>query len=288
MKYLENAFKFLGKFFLLLIPLFVATAIPSIISGPSNNTLQAQLNEIRNALIKDPTMIQSTSDFFELYGTLASALPFMLLVGLISIILGLIARPATYGMVNKALDTGNADLSDFLPELGNNIGKYILMVLASIGIYLGIGIAAAIIFAIFVGLMAVSKVLGIVLMILFAIALIIGLLVFSYLTVLWFPAMVSDNLGVFDGLKKSISVAKSYFWPIVGISILVAIGSGIVSAILGLFQNIPVIGPILLSAFAVLVEFIMIVFYFEVYRDKTGKNDDMNGDLSFEVPGDYL
>ncbi|AEV69561.1 hypothetical protein [Acetivibrio clariflavus] len=288
MKYLENAFKFLGNFFLLVIPLFIAIAIPSIISGPSKDALSKQYTEIIMTMAKDPTLMQNSSNLIELFSTLISFLPPIILGFILTIILRIIVNPATYGMVNKALETGNVDLNDFVPEMKNNIGKYILYALSYIGIYFAIFFLSAILSFIFSSITTISTTLGITLLILFSIALFIGLFVFSYLISLWFPAMVSDNLGVGDGLKKSISVVKSYFWPIVGISILVAIGSGILSAIAGFLKGIPVLGHVVLSFISALVEFIMIVFCFEVYRDKTGKNEGMNEELNYEAPGDYL
>lgn len=288
MKYLENAFKFLGKFYLLLIPLFISVAIPNIISGPSNNSFSAQFEEIMKTIATDPTIAQDSTALLNLFSTLNTSMPLALLGGGIAFILGLIVKPATYGMVNKALETGNADLNDFVPEMKNNIAKYILFGLVSIGIYMGITIVAIVIFAVIIALMVKSTGLGVLLLFLFVIALMIGIFVFSYLTFLWFPAMISDDLGVFDGFKRSISVAKSYFWPIVGISLLITMGASVASLILGIFGGIPVIGPAIISLVAVVVEFIMIVFAFEVYRDKTGKNEYINEDLPYEAPGDYL
>ncbi|HOQ00871.1 MAG TPA: hypothetical protein PK604_08630 [Acetivibrio clariflavus] len=288
MKYLENAFKFLGNFFLMVIPLFIAIAIPTIISGPSKDALTRQYMEIVLAMTTNTGLVENSSDLAELFSTLNTFYPPIILGLIVTIILRIIVNPATYGMVNKALETGNAGLGDFLSEMKNNIGKFILYALANIGIYFAIFFVSAILSYIFIFITSVSTVLGITLLILFTLALCIGIFVFSYLISLWFPAMVSDNLSLGDGLKKSISVVKSYFWPIVGIKILVTIGSGILSAFAGYLKAIPVLGYVVLSFISAIVEFILIVFYFEVYRDKTGKNDSMNEGLNFEAPGDYL
>jgi hypothetical protein len=288
MKYLENAFKFLVKYYLLAIPLFIAIAIPAIIAGSGSAELAAQIQELQKSMLSDPEMMQDPACLLQLYSTLAPMLAASGIAGAISFILMLIIKPATYGMVNKALETGNADLSDFGPEMKNNFPKYILFGLATAGLYIGIFIAAIIVFAVFAALMAASKAVGIILMVLFSMAFIVFLIAFSILTYLWFPAMVSDNLGVFDGLKKSISVVKGYFWPIIGISLLVGIGSGVAGGIVGAAGNIAVVGPLLTSIVTVAVEFVMIVFAFEVYRDKTGKCDYMDEGTIMDTPGDYL
>ena len=289
MKYLENAFKFLGKYYLLLIPLFISVAIPAILNGPSSNAMMDQLNEIQNSLKANPSLAQNPNDLLALYSTMASSYAALGIGSFIALILSIVVMPATYGMVNKALATGNADLSDFVPEMKNNIVKYIVFGLVSLVLYFGIGIAVAIIVAICIALMAVSVPLGVIAIILFAFALTAGIYAFTRLILFWFPAMVCDNLGVFDALKKSISVGKSYFWPVVGISLLISIGSSIAAGIVnGIFGRIAIIGPTILSVAPVLAQFILIVFTFEVYRDKTGKNEYINEDLISETPGDYL
>ena len=289
MKYLENAFKFLGKFYLLLLPLFIAIAIPAIISGSGSVAMSNQITEFMMPMQQDPTLFESSAFWV---GLLDVMKPFLIKIGIasvISFVLMLIIMPATYGMVNKALATGNADLSDFVPELKNNFLKYIIYGLASIAVSLVVVIAIGIIVGICVAALYAAKALGIILIVIFSMALIVFLFAFSYLIVLWFPAMVADDLGVFDALKKSISVVKPYFWPMVGITLLIGIGGGVAGGALSMASTIPVVGPLLSSIPSVLIQFIMIIFYFEVYRDKTGKNDYMMEEgPALETPGDYL
>lgn len=289
MKYLENAFNFLGKYFLLLIPLFISVAIPAIFSASGTSAYTEQALEIQNAIMKDPTLVQNPSDFLELYSTLFSSFGVMGIGSLIALVFSIVVVPATYGMVNKALVTGNADLSDFIPEMKNNIVKYILFMLATFVLYFGIVIAIAIIVGICIVLMTVSVPLGVIAIILASLGLLIGIFVFTRLIIFWFPAMVCDDLGVVDALKKSISVGKSYFWPVLGITLLITLGSYIAGGIIGaIIGGITIVGPAIASFVSALAEFIMIVFAIEVYRDKTGKNEYMNENLITETPGDYL
>jgi len=288
MKYLENAFKFLGKYYLLLIPLFIATVIPAIINAPSQNAMTQQMEEITKSML-NPGMVQNSNEMLEMYSTLMQPSATYWLSIILSLVLTIIVTPATYGMVNKALSTGNADLSDFVPEMKNNIVKYIIFGLASIVLGFGIGIAILLVIGICVALFFVSPALGGIMSFLLGLASIIAVFVLAVWISFWFIAMVSDELGVLDALKKSISVAKSYFWPIVGINILVGIGYAIVSGIFsGIFGKIPLIGPVFVSVIAVLYQFVIIAFMFEVYRDKTGKSDSINQDLTLDMPGDYL
>lgn len=289
MKYLEKAFKFIGKFYLLLLPLFFAIAIPAIISTSGALAMSNQITEYMMSVQQDPTLAGNSAYWLGLIDVLKPFLVNIAIANLVSFVLSLLVMPATYGMVNKALATGNASLSDFVPELKNNFLKYIIFGLASIALSVVIIIAIAIIVAICTVAIYAAKALGIILIVIFSMALIVFLFAISFLIALWFPAMVADDLGVFDAFKKSISVVKTYFWPMVGITLLVTIGGGIAGSALGMASYIPVVGPLLTSIPSVLIQFILIVFYFEVYRDKTGKNDYMLEEgPEPETPGDYL
>lgn len=288
MKYLENSFKFLGKYFLFIIPLFIAIVIPALINAPAMNAFMSQLTEISNMIQADPTLAEDMGAFMSLYSTLLPMTSSMSLGNLLSIVLTIIFIPPTYGFVSKALDNGNAGFGDFVGSF-NNIGKYLLFLLFTIILYFGVGIGITILFFLSIALMAVSVPLGTIFMILLIFAAILGIYALTRFLLFWFPAMVSDNLGVFEALKKSFSVAKSCFWPVVGISLLVFIGTTIVSAILGgIFGRIPGVGTIITSLVSALSQFIMIVFAFEVYRDKSGKNEYVNDDLISDTPGEYL
>lgn len=289
MKYLENAFKFLGKFYLLLIPLFFAIGIPTIISGSGSIAMSNQITEYMNLLQQDPEMLYDSSYWWGLLDVLKPFLISMAIANVVSLVLSLIVMPATYGMVNKALATGNADLSDFVPELKKNFLKYIIYWLASIILSIVITIVIGIIVGVCAVGMAAAKALGIILIVILSMAFIVGFFALMVLILLWFPAMVADDLGVFEALKKSISVVKTYFWPILGITLLIMIGGGVAGSALGAAMYIPVVGPLLVSIPSVIIQFLTIVFYFEVYRDKTGKNDYMMEEgPAPETPGDYL
>ncbi|MFZ5987644.1 MAG: hypothetical protein ACOYWZ_11040 [Bacillota bacterium] len=295
MKYLEDAFKFLGKFFILIIPLFIASAIPSMIVGGTNTMeMTNRMNEF------SVSMAEGSSDMLpqEIFGMLFEILqPFFILVGIslaVSLVLYLVVMPATYGMINKALATGNASLSDFLPELKNNFVKYILFGICSFLVSIIITIILAVIIALFVFLIialqsvsTTAMVLGIVIGVLIGIAIILLLMAFGFLLVYWFPAMVVDDLDVVAGFKKSIEVAKSYFWPTVGITLLISIAGSVANSVLGFFGMVPVIGGIFISIVPTMISFITTVFYIMVYRDKTGKNVSEEDNMP-ELPGEYV
>lgn len=284
MKYLENTLKFLVKHILLAIPLFIVYVIPAIISEPINIAMMAQSKEIANMVKADPTMIKSFEDFLELYSILLPSMRTLGIISLVSLIPLIFVVPATYGMVNKALKTGKVGLTDFFTEFAENVGKYILFILATTIFYFGIGLVIAVLTGICVALVYVSLPLGIVASILLAIVVAAGLYASTILLLFWFPAMVSDNLGVIDALKKSFSVGKSYFWYTVAVSLIISAGTSGISYTANIIQGIiPVIGSVIKSAVATLSQLIMIVFAFEVYRDKTGKNEYINSDNNEDI-----
>lgn len=285
MKYLENSFKFFGKFFLLAIPMYIMIAVTQLLMTPALRLMEERMNEIQSSLIF--SNFEYTEIFKMIYDIYMEALPTMILAMIASLVLGFLVNPATFGVINKALSTGKADLTDFLSEFLKNIGKYFLYLLGTIVLV----ILLTVVFVIFFGLLALlSKaigVLGIILSILFEVAAFLALIAFVFMLSYWFPAMVTDNKGVFQGLKSSISVAKSYFWPTVGISVLIGIASWIAGMVLENFRMIPVAGPMLISIPQALAQFIMTVFFMIVYREKTGKVEEEDDSMT-ELPGGYL
>lgn len=286
MKYLEKSIKFFGKFFLLAIPMYIMFAVIQLLTSSAMLQLQDSMLDIQ----QNPDMFANMGfeEIMEMLGSIyMEILPMMGLAFAASFVLGFLINPATYGVINKALATGKADLTDFLSEFLKNVGKYFLYFIGSILI----GILLSIVIAIFVGLFVLlSKaigVLGIVLSVLIGIAVVVALFFLSFFIVYWFPAMVIDNMGLFQGLKSSISVAKSYYWPTVGISLLISIVSGVAGTIVGGAQLIPVVGPLIVSIPQALIQFITIVFYMIVYREKTGKIEEADDGIT-ELPGGYL
>lgn len=269
MKYLENAFKFLGKYYMLAVPLFISLALSAIVQGAGTAGMTANLKDILS-MTGNPERFTDPSQFIKMF---SSFVPFLIGGGVLAFILKFAVEPATYGMVSKALDTGSADLNDFVPSLRQNIVKYIIYWVANIVLWVAFSIAACIVMVIFGLLVAVLKGLGIALLVLAGIALVVAGIIIGVHISLWFAAMVIDGLDVMAAVKKSIGIVKSMFWTILGISLLVSIASSIASSILGIiFKWIPVIGPIILSVIPAAAGFVMIVFYISVYREKTGGN----------------
>lgn len=294
MKYLEDAFKFFGKHFMLALPFIIALILPNIIAGSYNaQEMTERLNEYNEAIASGNMLPE------EIFGMLFEIMqPFFVLMGIsiiVTFVLTVLVTPPTYGMINKALATGDASLNDFFSEFGKNFLKFFIYGIASILVWLVVSVIFSVIGGLFAlviaalnGVGTAAMVLGVVVGILIAIVLIFLMMVFGFLLSYWFPAMVVDDLPVFTALKKSIEVAKSYFWPTVGISLLISIGGGTAASVISMsLQTIPVVGVVLGSIPSAIAQFITIVFLMMVYRDKTGKNEIQDDNVS-DLPNEFI
>ncbi|TYQ15913.1 UNVERIFIED_CONTAM: hypothetical protein Cloal_2410 [Acetivibrio alkalicellulosi] len=287
MKYLENAFKFFRKYYFLAIPLLIVNAIIGVLSA-----ILFQFDYI--GLLEefmDSFQIGVPVDDFRMEELFMGMIPevgmILILVGLF-FFLNIIVMPATFGMINKAYSTGEASLDDFLPQLSKNFMRYILFLLGVLLVGIIISLAVGIVSVIFSLLSMVCCIFSIVLIPIMLLY-IIGFVVFMVGYYMWFSIMIIDNLGVFDALSKTYRVIKSYFWPIVGISMLITVCMYIASVITGLMSFlIPFVGQILSGVVSAIYTFIMIAFVFEVYIDKTKGGSDDGGTYIDGLPEEYM
>lgn len=266
MNYLEKILKFFTKYYIIALPLYILAALPSLIGGVGAMGSYAVLMKNLMSLPTDPTRMQDPTQLIGLFSGIAVAAAG---TSFIALLLNFLAIPSTYGMINKAFQTGSADLNDFVPALKDNIVKYIIYIIGTIVIWLVFTIAAGVVVLVLGVLTSVIKWLGILLLIIAIICIIIAAIILGVLTSLWFPAMVVDNMEVMAGLRKSIEIAKSCFWTILGIILLVWLLGVVAGAILGLFGIIPVIGSLIVSIVPTVTGFAMTVFFVMIYRDKT-------------------
>lgn len=291
MKYLENAFKFFGKYLLLSIPLLILVTIPNVIQGSTDrDTVTEMSNQIENLSLKVIRGELTSEDFLIMtLDILKPLFMLMIIAQIVSLVLRLIIIPSTYGVVNKALKEGYAGFDDFLPQLGNNLLKYIIYGIANFVLWLIISIIIAIIAALilflFIGLGQISGPLvgfAIVISVLLGVVIVLGIIAVCYFTIYWFPAMVAEDLGVISALKKSIEVSKSYFWPTVGITLLISFMGWVVSVSVAFpLGLIPYMGVVVSSIPTAIAQFLTIVFLMLVYRDKAinaqPQDDGING-----------
>jgi hypothetical protein len=264
MKYFEDAFKFVTKNYLLLIPIFIATLVPSILvvgSAPSAAEVQAIFAEFQQYpgyFLNNPEVLFEALRTAGIGNTASS--------GAISTILNFMAIPMTAGLIKLGLNRGNVSVNDFAPALGSNIGKYLRFFLGSI-LLLIVSIIALIIYII--ALITMLTTMGdagiFVLLFGFLLLFVIGFTLAIFLS-FWFVAMVLDDFGVMAALKKSFAIAKRCFWTLVGIGLLIGIAEGIIGGVVGFFGFIPLLPTILTSGVSAVAATVQMVFVFMIYR----------------------
>ncbi len=275
MRYLENAFKFTFKNFIITIPLLIAMAIPSMIMGVGSLGF---LFNIKNFEQIFEQMMDNSGQFIPTYHMFLSLYgPAMIISMIIStvltLVLSILVYPATYGMINKKYETGTSTLSDMTYSMTKYIGRFVLYGLLKIALWIGLVVAYLILIAIAVVVItAVSNIAGAILMVLFTLAFIVACVALGVYTSLWFTSVCVEDSDILTGLKNSFRYVSGSFWTILGMSILISIFGTIAGSIIGLVVGwIPIIGGAVSSIVSYLAKFISIVFFFEIYREKSGK-----------------
>jgi hypothetical protein len=173
MRYLENAFKFTFKNFIITIPLLIAMAIPSMIMGVGSLGFLFNFKNFERIIEQ---MMDSSGSFIPTYDIILSLygptmIISMIISSVLTLILSILVYPATYGMINKKYETGTSTLSDMTSSMTRYIGRFVLYGLLKIAIWIGLVIAYIILIAIGVAVIAaVSNVAGILLIVLFTLA----------------------------------------------------------------------------------------------------------------------
>jgi len=280
MRYLENAFRFTFKNFLITLPLLISMAIPAFILSIGTRGFMLRLTQKYQQIIEDMVIVQNIDSNKKFIDDIISGNFFtdiisktmivsIIVASLLYIFFAIIVYPATYGLINKKYETGSATLSDITGCISKYIGRFIQYILLCIAI----GIGVLIVFVIFIAIggviiATVSPVAGIILLVLFYLAFIVGGIALGIYLSLWFPAVCIENTGIVQGLKNSFKYVKGSFWPILGITILISLCGSVAGAVLGW---VPLIGSVVSSVTSSLAGFVTIVFYFEIYREKSGR-----------------
>jgi hypothetical protein len=263
MKYIVNAFNFSIKNWMLIIPLYVLTALAALIGGVGATLgFSAISGLLTSGGLNDP------GELIKLVPGIMSAVAGG---GVVSFLIQFAIYPISYGLVNKSLETGNASLNDIGAVLKENFVKYLLYFVGQLVVF-GVFFIAAFLVLLLLGLLtSVLGFIGVALIFIVVIALAIIYLIITTLLCLWFSAMVIDNLDVVAAAKKSVEIVKSFFWTVLGINVLVIIAASIIGAILSFINVIPLLGPIIYSVVPTAQTFILLVFYISFYREKTGR-----------------
>ena len=263
MKYFEDAFRFVTKNYLIIIPIFIATLVPALLiigSGPTAAELQAILNDFQqypDYFASNPgAMIDALRQAG--FGNSANS-------GIISTILNFMAIPMTAGLIKLGLDSGNVSINDFAPALSSNIGKYLSYFLVTI-LFVIVGVIAFVIFIVLMFSLLIASESGWIFFLLGILLVSFGVIALGVFLSFWFYAMVLDDLKVMEAFKRSFAVAKRCFWTLVGIGILIGIAEGLLGGFIGIFANVPVLPTLLNSFVTATAAVVRMVFLFMIYR----------------------
>ncbi len=266
MKYLEGAIRFSIKNWMLILPLFVLTALAYLLGGVGRSVMDAgklwsTFGNIGS--LSNPGEILSS--FSGLFAVVAAG------SGLWAFLLQFVSIPASYGLVNKSLETGSASLNDVGTAVSGNFVKYVLYMVGMLVVGLVISLGSVILIFLLGLLVALLKGVGVALTVLIMLALLVVLIAFGLLISMWFSAMVVDGLEVVAAARKSIEIVKGSFWTVLLVFLVIGIAAAIAGAILGLLGGIPLLGPIIYSVVPTAQTFVTLVFVLMLYREKTGR-----------------
>jgi hypothetical protein len=289
MRYLENALKFTFNNILLALPLLISMAIPALIinigtAGFSVMFMQKYMQFVREAVENNGQFYGFNPDFFNNMVNEKMVICIVISV-VLYIFFAIIVYPATYGLINKKYETGIANFNDFSSSLSKYIGRFVQYGLLSIAIDIG----ASVVFSILIGIavvviIMVNRVAGVLLILLFSLAFIVGVITLRTYMSLWFPAVCTEDSGIVRGLKNSFKYVNGSFWLILGITILISLAGNMAGWMFGLF---PIIGSVITSVISTLVQYVKIVFSFEIYRQKTGRFNNPEPEQFQQFNGEF-
>lgn len=263
LKILEDSIKFVRRNYILVFPMYILFALSFLIEGTSFYRIgEIGLSSFIN---KSPSEIMT-------WINIGSAVIPLLAGGFIAPLLQLAASPITYGLINKSLIVGKADLQrDWIPMLKQNFTKYLVFFVFNILLGLAIFAVYVLILLVMGLLILLLKGFGGILFVIVLLALIIASIVIYNLLSLWYCAMAIDGLPAVDAAKRSVQLVGPSFWTVLGFKLLVWIAGYIILGVLFFLNYITVIGQLILAVVPALQSFIMIYFFVSFYREKTGR-----------------
>ena len=270
MEQIKKAFGMLQENWVLLIPIYLTRLIPALLGIYIFSEISTELvsmlsvEEIGETQHVLENYERVTRDFFQANEDyiLASGI-----VALLGLLMNFIAVPATFGMIKENLEQGEKlDFSRIVPNAGRYFVRYLLYRIGLLALWIFFFLLSILIVALaaFGGSM-VDEGMAVLLVMLLGLAFILAAAALHLVLKLWFPAMMLEDLGVFEGLKEAFRKSKIYFWPLfagfLGVRITAWIANMFVNMIIGdvaylsSFINniIPTVGTVTLLIFYLLI-----------------------------------
>jgi hypothetical protein len=197
-------------------------------------------------------------------------------VVLLALLLSAFILPATYGMIIKGYETAKTGLGSFFTSLKKYFTKFIPYLFTVLLFIVAVGIIYTIVLFIFPFIYSISWQLGLAVFAGIIIASIIILCHIFNVFNIWFIAMAWDDMKVFEGLIKAFKLVKSYFWSSIGITFAMGfLYVTIIALIGGVIENVFIVGATIKSFLLSACIYILMVFGFEIYRDRTNKKTQL-------------
>lgn len=278
MEYLENAFKFWGRYIFLIVPLLIMNSVLMLIGAPAVREISNVLNRISETARESGET--AGVNVYEALVQMTPNLTSLIFAGILALLLSIFILPATYGMIIKGYETGAIGFGDFFTSLKRNFIKFIphfFSVLLSVVAIVIILILALILFTI---IFSFSWQLGFLFFAVIIIGLIITICLLFNIFNISFIAMAWDNMKLSEAFLKSFKLVKSYLWSSIGITFVMGLLYITINALIGgVLDTIFIIGSVFKGFLISMCIYVLIVFGFEIYRDRTNKKT---------VLGDYL
>ena len=186
-------------------------------------------------LVVDPENLDSLEGF----GTIIAV---SVLTGLISALASLVVQAAAVGVIGEAYQGRS---TEWRSALGIGLRKFfpVLMTGILVGI-LAVTLAIAIAIVVFI-IAQFSTALAIATAVFGFIGLIVSIYTLAYVSV---PALVVEDLGPVQAIRRSFELVRKRFWPTFWTAALAAIIVGIIAAIVSSIIQLAVAGPAIFSA----------------------------------------
>jgi|GEM_PF-1280804 len=276
MEQIKKAFGMLQENWVLLIPIYLTRLIPALLGIYIFSEISTELvtmlsvEEIGETQHVLENYEQVTRDFFQANRDYILA---SVIVALLGLLMNFIAVPATVGMIKENLEQGEKlDFSRIVPNAGRYFVRYLLYRIGKLALWIFFFLLSILIVALvaFGGSM-VDEGMAVLLVMLLGLALILVAVLLHLILKLWFPAMVLEDLGVFEGLKEAFRKSKICFWPLfagfLGIRITAWVANMFVNMIIG---DSAYLGSFINNVIPTVATVALLIFYLLIYR-KTQK-----------------
>lgn len=272
MEQIKKALGILRENWILVMPIYLTRLIPALLSIYIFSEMSEELvsllsvEEIGETQYVLENYEKVTREFIQANRDYIMA---SVLVGVLGLILNLLALPATFGMIREKLVQGEKlDFSRVFPNAGRYFGKYLLYRISKLALWILVSFVGLILFVsvAYLGSL-VDQGMAVLLAMLLGLVFTLGAAVLHLILKLWFPAMVLEELGIFEGLQEAFRKSKICFWPLfagfLGIRFIAWIANMLLNLLVG---DLSYFSPFLMNVIPSIATVILLIFYLLLYQ----------------------